>query len=323
MFAGVRKPSDGDNLVRAWKTRQGALAARSRNLFFSLLDRLTGKSYVPGGDITWILLDVAKPDTIAKAAAEVERAGGKDGIYAVFANAGINAGCAFELETLEEERATLDVNFYGALETARAFMPMIRRNGRGRLVFTGSLAGIGTSPMAAACGCFPLVAFDGRVIFDKLAIVLNTDTASKHALYAATDSIRMEMAPFGIAVSTMEPGEIQTEIWTKQRSLVDKMLQHPLRSVYEGHIRAFAASMDAVASYPGVPAWYCSISLLHALGSPFPMPRYPVGFGELQLVSAYSPSFADNNFSKQIHGLAGSCVGLHLIDCTMRWSFKG
>jgi NAD(P)-dependent dehydrogenase (short-subunit alcohol dehydrogenase family) len=66
-----------------------------------------------------------------------------------------------------------------------------------------------------------------------------TDTASKHALYAAADSIRMELAPLGIAVSTMEPGEIATEIWVKQRGLVEKMTGHPLRSLCEDSIDSF------------------------------------------------------------------------------------
>ncbi|KAI9012349.1 hypothetical protein DFJ74DRAFT_710341 [Hyaloraphidium curvatum] len=260
VFAGVRKPSDGERLLSAWRSRRAALEARRANLFFRAWDWLAGSEaagYVEGGEVRWIIVDVARTETVARAAEEVAkqvRDAGQAGVYGVFANAGINAGCAFELETLDEERKTLDVNVFGALETCRAFLPLLRRNGKGRIVVTGSLAGIATAPMAAAY------------------------TASKHALYAAADAMRMELAPLGIAVSNMEPGEIETEIWGKQLGLVDHMTSHPLRRIYEGHIRSFAAGLKLVSAFPGTPPSYCAVSLLHTLASPFPLPRYPVGF---------------------------------------------
>ncbi|KAI9012357.1 hypothetical protein DFJ74DRAFT_683448 [Hyaloraphidium curvatum] len=277
VFAGVRRPADGEKLLDAWRARRSALKARRGNVFFRVLDFVTGwlgTPYVPGGDLKWIIVDVAKVETIGDAVRQVEtelrkqqRPGGKNGVYAVFANAGINLGSVFELETLQEEKKIMDVNFFGALETCRAFLPLIRRNGSGRIVITGSLLSMITAPMNAAY------------------------CASKHAIRAAGDAMRMELAPLGIAVSNMEPGEIETEIWNKQYEMIDQMVGHPNRKLYEGHIRTFAASLKLSAAFPGTPPWYCAISLLHALRSPFPMPRYPVGLDSwgLRFVRCLTP----------------------------------
>lgn len=104
VFAGVRKASDGDALLREWNSQRTRLESRSQNGIFRFLDYLLDNSYVPGGDIKYLLIDVAKTDTIKNAVAEVEKeitrssgVGRPRGVYGVFANAGINAGCAFEV----------------------------------------------------------------------------------------------------------------------------------------------------------------------------------------------------------------------------------
>src|ERR1041385_3421821 len=84
----------------------------------------------------------------------------------------------------------LEVNVVGLHEVTRAFLPLIRR-ARGRIVHIGSISGLIASP------------FTGPY------------AASKHAVEALADALRVELAPEGIHVSVVEPGQVRTPIWEK------------------------------------------------------------------------------------------------------------
>ena len=91
-------------------------------------------------------------------------------------------------------RNMYEVNVFGALETVRAFLPMLRIHGPGaRIVFVGSVAGWLSSPIHAIY------------------------SSTKFAVRALSDGLRLEVRPFGIAVSNLEPGGVVTPILTKVR----------------------------------------------------------------------------------------------------------
>lgn len=191
MFAGVRKQSDADSLLNEWneakekKERQGTW-----ELFWKRVD---------GGSVETVLLDVIDHASLEQAFDEVTTLlGPSKGLYCVYANAGINDGCALELETRDMCKTTLDVNLQGAIDTARVFAPLLRAHGRSsRLLFTSSMLGVAKLPL------------------------VGTYSASKHGLTAAATAMRAELAQFGVAVSLMEAGEIDTEIWKKQGKLFE------------------------------------------------------------------------------------------------------
>ena len=81
---------------------------------------------------------------------------------------------------------------FGAVAVAQAFLPQLRRS-RGRLVFVGSISGRLAVPFIAPY------------------------SASKFALRAIADALRVELRPAGIAVALIEPGSVQTPIWQKGR----------------------------------------------------------------------------------------------------------
>src|SRR5581483_4207246 len=116
---------------------------------------------------------------------------------AVVANAGI--GIAGPLEFLPPTELTrqLDVNVVGQLRVVQPLVPALRAS-RGRIVLMGSIGGRSALPFIGAYAM------------------------SKFALEAFADALRVELAPWGIHVSIVEPGTIATSIWTKpQRSLED------------------------------------------------------------------------------------------------------
>ena len=176
-----------------------------------------------------ILLDVANSDQIADAA---QRIGELD---ALVNNAGIAIAMPLEFIPLDELRRQLEVNVIGQVAVTQAFLPHLRRS-RGRIVFVGSIAGRSALPFLGAYA------------------------ASKHALEAITDTLRVELRPFGVEVSVVEPGTIKTPIWVKSSELAASLADGAspqLQALYGERIAAFGrvarergakgASADAVA----------------------------------------------------------------------------
>jgi NAD(P)-dependent dehydrogenase (short-subunit alcohol dehydrogenase family) len=178
VFAGVRKPEDGEALVAAASDRLRPLT-----------------------------IDVTDADSIASAAAEVNELTGGN-LAGLVNNAGIAVAGPIEGLDLDQLRRQFDVNFFGQVAVTQALLGAIRA-ARGRVVFMSSVGGRkgGALPYASPYG------------------------ASKHALEALADSLRIEMRPFGVEVSIIEPGAVATPIWDKstdaaaqQREAIDPAL---------------------------------------------------------------------------------------------------
>jgi NAD(P)-dependent dehydrogenase (short-subunit alcohol dehydrogenase family) len=176
-----------------------------------------------------ILLDVTSEGQIGAAAQQISE------LDALVNNAGIAIAMPLEFLPLDELRRQLEVNVVGQVAVTQAFLPQLRRS-RGRIVFVGSIAGKSALPF------------------------LGPYAASKHALEAIADTLRVELRPFGVAVSLVEPGTIKTPIWAKSAELADSLVNGAppeLRGLYGDRISAFrrvaaergasGASTDAVA----------------------------------------------------------------------------
>jgi NAD(P)-dependent dehydrogenase (short-subunit alcohol dehydrogenase family) len=132
-------------------------------------------------------LDVTDPDSIASVKAEIERRTDGYGIDVLVNNAGY--GAVAPLEELSDEglRAQFETNVFGLMAVTRAFVPAMRRRGRGRVVNVSSIGGRVTFPLLGAYN------------------------ATKYAVESLSDALRMELAPFGVQVVLIEPGSIATE----------------------------------------------------------------------------------------------------------------
>jgi NAD(P)-dependent dehydrogenase (short-subunit alcohol dehydrogenase family) len=139
-----------------------------------------------------ILLDITDADQIARAAEQIAE------LDALVNNAGIAIAMPLEFIPADELRRQLEVNVVGQVAVTQAFLGHLRRS-RGRIVFVGSIAGRSALPFLGAYA------------------------ASKHALEAIADTLRVELRPFGIEVSLVEPGTIRTPIWTKSAQLADSL----------------------------------------------------------------------------------------------------
>jgi NAD(P)-dependent dehydrogenase (short-subunit alcohol dehydrogenase family) len=161
-------------------------------VFAGVRDPLAGEALVAKGgpSLIPITLDVTDEPSITRSVEIVQRVVGEAGLGGLVNNAGIAIGSPLEVIPLSQLRKQLEVNVIGQIAVTQAFLPLLRR-GRGRIVNMGSIAGRGTIPL------------------------LGPYSASKHALEALTDALRMELQPWGIQVSIIEPGAIATPIWEK------------------------------------------------------------------------------------------------------------
>ncbi|MBV8299889.1 MAG: SDR family NAD(P)-dependent oxidoreductase [Candidatus Eremiobacteraeota bacterium] len=197
-------------------------------------------------------LDVTDRATIDAAAAHVAQLGYP--LRGVVANAGIAVAGPLEFLPVGEVRRQFEVNVFGALEVAQAFLPQLRAS-YGRLVFVGSISGRLAVPFIAPY------------------------SASKFALRALADALRVELAAAGIAVSLIEPGSVKTPIWQKGR---DARAELEAR-LGPGARERYGAQIDAVYAQTvreeraGMPVEQVARAIAQALTARKPRARYVVG----------------------------------------------
>jgi NAD(P)-dependent dehydrogenase (short-subunit alcohol dehydrogenase family) len=194
-----------------------------------------------------VLLDVTDPGHIASAAE------GVDQLHGLVNNAGIATAMPLEFVPLDELRRQLDVNVVGQVAVTQAFLPALR-NARGRVVLVGSIAGRSSLPF------------------------LGPYAASKHALEAVADALRLELRPWRIGVTIVEPGTIRTPIWTKGAEKADELLESEPRAaeLYGKRIEAFRR-LAAKRGANGAPAEAVAKAVEEALSAERPRSRVLVG----------------------------------------------
>jgi len=175
---------------------------------------------------------------------------------AVVNNAGIAVSGPMEAVTPDDWRKQLEINVIGQLAVTQAVLPRLRAS-RGRVVFISSVNGrLSMSLVGAYC-------------------------ASKFALEAAADALRMELRPWGIGVAIVEPAQTDTDMWRTADDMVEQTeaaLTAEHRALYAKHIAGFKKTIP-VSQKLAVPAAKVSAVVEEALTARRPRARYIVGAG--------------------------------------------
>ncbi|HEX5474758.1 MAG TPA: SDR family oxidoreductase [Vicinamibacterales bacterium] len=207
------------------------------------------------GRATPVLLDVTDESSIARAAQIVRSTGDSDGgLDALVNNAGIAVAGPLEYLPIADIRRQLEVNVVGQLAVTQACLPMLRLR-RGRLVLMGSIAGRLTLPF------------------------LGPYSASKQALEALADALRVELQPWDMPVVLLEPGSIATPIWGKGAADAQRMAGTYDKAARTRYGAAIAKVQDAAAAAArrGIHPDEVARVVERALTSRNPRPRYVVG----------------------------------------------
>lgn len=206
--------------------------------------RLRGERIEP------VTLDVTKAAEVAAVAEKL----GDEPLDGLVNNAGTALAMPLEFLPLDQLRGQLEVNLVGHLAVTQALLPNLRA-ARGRIVNVGSIAGRSALPFLGAYA------------------------ASKHALEAVTHVLRVELRPFGIEVTVIEPGTIATPIWRKGGDRFQELaagLPGELDELYGERMAAFRKAA-AAAGQRAEPADDVAIVVERALTEERPKARYVVG----------------------------------------------
>jgi len=203
------------------------------------------------GRLTTVLLDVTKEESIASALKLVkESTGGK--LYGLVNNAGVGCGGALEVTSKDMIRQVMDVNVIGLMEVTKAFIPMLRK-AKGRIINIGSTSGF--------------ISIPGSGVY----------AASKFAVRAITDSLRLELKPFQIKTILVAPGAIESAIWDKTKAYKKEMRKNVSMELAElyGPLRKFGDKLPEVIKK--IPAVEVARAVAHGLKANKPKRYYIVG----------------------------------------------
>lgn len=205
---------------------------------------------LPG--VAALMLDVTDAEQIRDAAHAVHQ--NRTPLRGVVNNAGIAIPGPLEFLPVDELRRQFEVNFFGTIAVTQAFLPMLRANG-GRLILMSSISGQIASALVGAY------------------------SSSKFALEAAGDTLRMELRGSGVAVSLIEPGNVNTPIWQKGRGNRERLRAQ----IPEESLERYRSKLEKLTSISehqertGIEAALVAEAVLHALTSKKPRARYAVG----------------------------------------------
>lgn len=198
-----------------------------------------------GGGIEWIAMDVCDDVSVERGLAEIfDRAQSLDGLVC---NAGWGIFGPVEETPLRRARAQLETNFFGVLRVLAPVLTRMREHGAGRIALVGSLSGRAPIPFQAHY------------------------SASKAALEALAFSLANELHGFGIRVSLIEPGDIDTPF----NEGMDWGTPRPDSPYAEASAKCEKAIRESLPRSPG--PGIVADAVAHALTARRPKLRYAVG----------------------------------------------
>jgi NAD(P)-dependent dehydrogenase (short-subunit alcohol dehydrogenase family) len=168
-----------------------------------------------------LFIDVTNSEQIAAAGEQITEIVGEAGLYGLVNNAGMAEPNALEFIELDDLRYQLEVNLIGQLAVTQTMMPLIRK-ARGRIINISSISG---RVAQALVGAYNI---------------------SKFAMEAMTDVLRLELAPWGIEVVSIQPGMTDTPIWDTALARADEVVEKLPKEALKLYGKAIEATKERV-----------------------------------------------------------------------------
>ncbi len=203
-----------------------------------------------GLELHCVHLDVTDPATVDSAVETIQQAGGS--FYGLVNNAGITGRSYFEHFPEDYLRKIFEVNVFGTMSVTKKVLPIMREQGRGRILMLSSVAGKFGS------------------------IALAPYVSSKFAVEGFGESLAIEMKPFGVDVVIIEPGITKTDIWdAENRVLSDAQNEE---SPYHDLFMRGEKLAEQLVRTSSIRPEDVGETVLHALTTDKPRYRYVVGW---------------------------------------------
>ncbi|WP_028777098.1 SDR family oxidoreductase [Shimazuella kribbensis] len=197
-------------------------------------------------NIEVVKIDVTKHDEMTTSMKQIISRLGK--IDVLINNAGYAEAGFVEDISIDAYRHQFDTNVFGLIAMTKAVLPFMRERKQGKIINISSIS--------------------GRFGFPALSPY----TASKHAIEGFSESLRLEMLPYGVYVSLVEPGSYKTAIWSKGMTTQSKQTT----SAYEVYLTNILQEIDQTSKNAGNPREVADL-IVQIATSKRPKLRYPIG----------------------------------------------
>lgn len=220
------------------------------------------------GRVRPVMLDITKEEMINTSAEKIRSEVKEQGLRGLVNNAGIAVGGPLEFVESEDLRRQFEVNVVGQVAVTQAMLPLLRRGQEPRIVNIGSTAGRLATPLIGAY------------------------SASKFAMEAVTEVLRLELKPWDIHVSVIEPGMIKTPMWEKSMGAFEALIDSLPPRGKELYGSTLASAQDYVQKLEKSPPKEVAKVVVRALKAKRPKRRYGAGKNaNIELFVARLPAF--------------------------------
>ena len=266
------------------------LATRGYRVFATgrradVLAEVAKEAEAQGARLETLPLDVTQQADIDAVRAAVLKATNGYGLDVLINNAGYGTSGPTELCSDEDFRRQYDVNVFGLMAMTRAFLPMMRERGSGRVLNVSSVGGRLTLPL------------------------MGVYNSTKYAVESLTNALRMELLPFGVDFVLIEPGPIRTSF--NERSLAEAQPYRRSDSPY-APVTDRAEELFALAGKTAAGPEAVTRAIVRAIRSRRPRPRYVMPFSSrffLALVAIF-PTRTSDWLMRTVYGLTRKRLGL-------------
>ena len=221
------------------------------------------------GPAAWktLALDVTSDEAVARGVAQILAEQGR--VDVVVNNAGLVFAGSVEDTSMEEAKAQFETNFFGVMRVSKAVLPSMRLRKTGLFVNVSSLAGLLGLP------------FQGLY------------SASKFALEGLTESMRPEVAGFGVEVVLLEPGDIATSVVANRI----RVAASGAGSVYRDNFEKVVALFEKEETHGAAPA-VVARRVARLIETSKPAVRYTTGPMAQRFLTALKPFFPSRLFER-------------------------
>ncbi|XP_059368163.1 11-beta-hydroxysteroid dehydrogenase type 2-like [Carassius carassius] len=235
--------------------------------------------------LTLLQVDITQPQQVQQALLDTKAKLGMRDLWGLVNNAGlcVNIGDV-ELCLMSNYRGCMEVNYFGTLNVTRAFLPLLRQ-AKGRIVTISSPSGENPFPCLAAYG------------------------ASKAALNLLISTLRHELKPWGVKVSTILPSAFKTgqssnqEYWEKQyKNQIQNLPTSLLEEYGEEYLLETKELFQSYAKKANEDLSPVINTIVDALLSPQPQVRYYAGSGVtlMYFICSYLPFSVSDKFLQKV-----------------------
>ena len=228
-------------------------------------------------NLTPVMMDVCDEEAVNKAYQQIKTE--TEGYtFSLVNNAGVSLNGPLEILPFSDIKMLLNVNVCGLLSVTKTFLPIIR-NSKGRIVNISSGHG--------------LLAIPDKSVY----------AASKFAVQAISDSLRVELKPFGVKVSNIVVGKINTNVLDKildERKKMIEQAEPETAKLYSTQMEYFDRE---VKNLPGIEAVEVAKVIAVSIGTAKPKAQYLVGPGakKMKMLARFPRAMRDNMLYKAIY----------------------